>query len=111
VHFAFYVKGGLALKRGRTAEASDTFREMLERVAKESPDWLARAHYGLARVALASDDYDAARLHGQKSLALFGQTGSYLASEVQRLLERLPSKEGEPPSHAHPLTQPLTGEG
>ncbi|HEX6556508.1 MAG TPA: hypothetical protein VF026_27355 [Ktedonobacteraceae bacterium] len=84
--------GGTELFHGQFATARQHFLEVLVLEAEEQryPEMLARAHYGLAHIALQEKNIGKAREHAAESMRLFKQIGHYKAQEVQAWIEALP---------------------
>jgi len=93
--------GETELFHGQFATARQHFLEVLALDAEEQryPEMLARAHYGLAHIALREKNIGKAREHSAESLRLFKQIGHYKAQEVQAWIEALPEE------HLMPLRQ------
>jgi len=84
--------GETELFHGRFATARQHFLEVLALYTGEEdhPEMLARAHYGLAHIALHEQNIGKAREHAAESIELFSQIGYYKAQEVQAWIEALP---------------------
>ena len=84
--------GETELLHSRFATARQHFLEVLALYTgeKDYPEVLARAHYGLAHIALLEKNIGKAREHAAESMRLFKQIGYYKAQEVQAWIEALP---------------------
>jgi tetratricopeptide (TPR) repeat protein len=84
--------GELQLFHSQFDTAREHFQGVFALDAEEQryPEMLARAHYGLAHIALQEKNMGKAREHAAESMRLFKQIGHYKAQEVQAWIEALP---------------------
>jgi len=87
--------GELRLFHSQFDAARQHFLEVLALDAEEQryPEMLARAHDGLAHIALQEQKTREAREHAETSLRLFKQIGHYKTREVQAWIKTLPSEQ------------------
>jgi tetratricopeptide (TPR) repeat protein len=84
-----YEYGNLYLDKLQQEAAELAFREMLVSVPEGGQELVARAQYGLARVAAAQGNIDEARRLGEASLMTLDVIGNYIASEERRWLNSI----------------------
>ncbi|GCE47866.1 anaphase-promoting complex subunit 5 [Thermosporothrix hazakensis] len=87
------MQGELYLKQQRLEQASNSFQEMLERTPAGNRLLLARAHYGLARVAALKGEYAQAYQAGKEVLATFASKKHRLLKEAKQWIQTLPAIE------------------
>jgi transcriptional regulator with XRE-family HTH domain len=97
VGYALASWGELYLNHHMPDAASAIYQQVLDLsddIAR-ARDVIARAKYGLARVAALHNDFARARLLGQESLQELEQIGHYKAAEVNAWLQHLPATDAE----------------
>lgn len=84
-------RGDLYIKQRKVDVASTDFLKSLK-IAQglDSPELIAVALYGLARIKFSDKDYEEARRLGKESLTIFETIGHNKASEVKQWLDSLP---------------------
>ncbi len=92
VGYALASWGELYLNHHLPAAASEVYEQVLALTGdvERARDTIARARYGLARVAALHNDFTRARLLAQESLQELEKIGHYKAAEVKAWLDALP---------------------
>jgi tetratricopeptide (TPR) repeat protein len=82
-----YEFGEISISEGKTSQADDYFKKMLEQISSGDQEWLALAYYGLARVCALQEDKENARLYGNKSVTIFETMGHRQTAEVREWMK------------------------
>jgi len=103
--------GELQLFHSQFDAAREHFQNALALDAEEQryPEMLARAHYGLAQIALHEQNIGKAREHAAESMRLFKKIGHYKAQEVRAWIEALPEGHLMPPERHQAVQEDAAG--
>ncbi|GAC1618725.1 MAG: hypothetical protein NVS4B9_09240 [Ktedonobacteraceae bacterium] len=86
-------KGQLFLQRKQIEQAREAFQEMLDRAPLNSQKVVADAQYGLARVAVSTQEFGEAKRLAESSLSILNAIGHRSADSIRTFLESVPVQE------------------